>query len=1242
MTEIIQPIPARIKNVAIGGHVAGTEDIIDDTLGKTQQTINQEVDNKIEALTSQDIEVVSALPAVGDADPKKIYRVTGTTSYTDYMLNPAGTAFSQLATFSFPGIDDEPTAGSDNLVKSKDIAKFVKVDTIIGTLNTTVLGGSAPVTSGTIVANPSGTYGFYYAPVVKGRKYIIHVSGVLLRTAYIAVAFSDVEPENGVTVTALKTVEQDKNYNYDFEYVANANGFLLQYNQSLTSGAIKIDEYKQSSIGEVVNSNKIEVDNNLKILKTSVSRNVEDVAELKGSIPATSNIIVAASGGYGFKYIQVIKGNEYIIEANAITIPTGNYLITAFSRLTPAGGVYVEPLQTKEDVDVGTFRYEFVAEEDGYLLQYNQSLTSGSIIFTEISYEDGLDKTMQRLEDVETSQSDIYNTLSTPIENPIIDVDIWKGFCAASSGEFRIGVSTWGFKYIPVVSGNSYKVIADNVALIYPQYAAIAFSTIVPVDHSRGVVLKTVDTGSGSVSYTFEYTAVQDGYLMVYNHNLSQGSIAFFSIDNSLERTMQRIEDLEQGAGETGGIPRRKLNIVCSGSSITWGGGTNGVLDSSMVKYIDSFLKETYAKTLLADSAKVSYSNTPTVITNTLLYGGSANMLEGNGASVEFDLFGDEVAICQMKRRSDDYGLMKVTADGVQIGVFDNRNNIQTNEETFTGTNLKEIKLSFSCTFNHRIYINGSDTPLDSVIINDKLVPASIPSNCDAWVFRGPKTNGAETCHYIQFADSLGDISSVRVIYDYGRIIAHERSTIGQLTDDEYANESFYGKSNVSYDPANPTTGIGGGIEFRAIDDRAFFVHKFTEAKNRHYKIEIIGGENPYFIFNFATNRYHNLMNAGIGGWQLSDLLSYSGGMNNYTQFFKYYRPDIIFEEAMTNDDWESWGAVRRISRSIGEVTLTELQKMHQLEVSKITYNSSTNNYAVEMCTGIINSITPTSLISSDIVGTATQVGDIIRIGNYHGDMQQVTCRKITEVNTATGEVRWLEPITAYSVSMIDDIQDLVGAEINIRNIEPYKAKYVELINKIHAISPATKIVVVHNGLPNLWTRQLWGYEIVHAELAKEHNNVEFVDAQQHILDTMNRTISGNRHEVVTSTGVDTYVLTFQGTQYKGWQGFKVLVNGVDVYGKDAYVEMAMAYRLKDTYSGASVNKTSPYDRSKCDWVTNGVSPFTLHFIKNVPAVDDTIEVQYADTLWSGDFCHVQDVGAQAYAESYKEMLDKL
>lgn len=40
--EFTIPIPARLKNVAKGGHVAGAEDIIDDALGKEQSEINQE------------------------------------------------------------------------------------------------------------------------------------------------------------------------------------------------------------------------------------------------------------------------------------------------------------------------------------------------------------------------------------------------------------------------------------------------------------------------------------------------------------------------------------------------------------------------------------------------------------------------------------------------------------------------------------------------------------------------------------------------------------------------------------------------------------------------------------------------------------------------------------------------------------------------------------------------------------------------------------------------------------------------------------------------------------------------------------------------------------------------------------------------------------------------------------------------------------------------------------------------
>lgn len=43
MTEQISPIPARVKNVAIGGHVAGADDIYDEILMENQEVINSRI-----------------------------------------------------------------------------------------------------------------------------------------------------------------------------------------------------------------------------------------------------------------------------------------------------------------------------------------------------------------------------------------------------------------------------------------------------------------------------------------------------------------------------------------------------------------------------------------------------------------------------------------------------------------------------------------------------------------------------------------------------------------------------------------------------------------------------------------------------------------------------------------------------------------------------------------------------------------------------------------------------------------------------------------------------------------------------------------------------------------------------------------------------------------------------------------------------------------------------------------------
>lgn len=145
MAEQITQIPARLKNIANNGHVAGALDIIDDVLNKTQDQINQEridddtaLRNAIQGLSQSEI-VIGPLPQTGEAG--KIYRVPGTNSYSDYSWN--GSQFVLMATYN-NGVDDVPTAYSDNLAKSGGIysAIFNEVHPQIRT--TQPVGGMLP------------------------------------------------------------------------------------------------------------------------------------------------------------------------------------------------------------------------------------------------------------------------------------------------------------------------------------------------------------------------------------------------------------------------------------------------------------------------------------------------------------------------------------------------------------------------------------------------------------------------------------------------------------------------------------------------------------------------------------------------------------------------------------------------------------------------------------------------------------------------------------------------------------------------------------------------------------------------------------------------------------------------------------------------------------------------------------------------------------------------------------------
>ena len=72
-------------------------------------------DAEIALLNGAEVIVVEDHTQVSSPDPQKIYREIGTSSYTDWMNQ--GSGWKAIATYN-PGIDNKPTDGSNNLVKS--------------------------------------------------------------------------------------------------------------------------------------------------------------------------------------------------------------------------------------------------------------------------------------------------------------------------------------------------------------------------------------------------------------------------------------------------------------------------------------------------------------------------------------------------------------------------------------------------------------------------------------------------------------------------------------------------------------------------------------------------------------------------------------------------------------------------------------------------------------------------------------------------------------------------------------------------------------------------------------------------------------------------------------------------------------------------------------------------------------------------------------------------------------------
>ena len=678
------------------------------------------------------------------------------------------------------------------------------------------------------------------------------------------------------------------------------------------------------------------------------------------------------------------------------------------------------------------------------------------------------------------------------------------------------------------------------------------------------------------------------------NHNLND------IVGDLLER-----EDNIDKISPNAWFPLEGKNVVFLGSSNVWGDGF--LFYSYLKEAVDYLYKSSGA---FNSSLNLSIDNATIITNNQKFLDGVAKKIEGLGSEIVFTHYGSELNVCQVIERTSNYAIIGVYDGDTKIAEFTNHNEtIGSNIENFVGDGSKtKFELSRCFTYNHVLTVNNS---LVTVQLNTQGYGATFPDGVDALIIRGLNSEG-EVVHSIWFKTAPASDANIEISYDYGETICFVKSTVGE---DEYGvNESAYGDGVISYDPVHPA-GISSGLDYRLVNEKSFFRYWFDSDEKRRITLKIEGGENPYFIFNFASSVFHNIMNAGIGGYTAEKFNTEEDNpTTSWRNIADYFTPDWVSIGLTGNDDWNNFP--RKIHRNI-TMTLAELQSYPSLEIQKIEYNQELNNYTVTVNSGTIASITRTSLTCDSIKNSSVVAGDFARIGTYTGDLRQVQTRKIETVNTETGEITWDEPLHLNEYLCIDSLTDLVGQDVSIRSIDNYMENMNTLICNIKRINPKCKICLFNVYYVDMWNRNVSEYPYIQYWVAEKFDDSVFVvDAWKYARDYCE--LSRKTSIVLTADGSSE--LSFESPNNLGHiEGIEVWVNNKNVYGKDCYFKTGWYYSVDTDLSGSDLNweGSNTYLRPK----DNRIKPKII-WVKNIPIRDTQVEIRYATRQWSSDYAH--------------------
>lgn len=376
-------IPCRLKNAAVGGHVAGTEDIYDDVIGKDQQVINSEIDGRVTAQSNALLQETSN-------------RVSGDNSLQNQI--DAGIREAEGLVF-----DTVPTKESANPVLSgglytsrKQMLESMAETRVTSKVITAYsLTGLTITDEGEISLPSSGTASYYKLfihPVIKGT--IIHATAGLLdgytTTRKYCIGFSKLlpEPVDASTLVGIILENFEKSLvksdeDLDLTVIAPFDGYLFRYYWSdgnvwnssksslkcypplpvrnsdeepavnsqnwVTSGGVFEEFYKDRTKGKTLISTAMAQQNKLYLAD--------------GVVKTTTTAYIM------LPYYPCVKGECFALKYQATT--TGANISTiVFAVWTPSkpvAGVSYTSLHLNYVTDTDEHEIRLVAPDDGYI-----------------------------------------------------------------------------------------------------------------------------------------------------------------------------------------------------------------------------------------------------------------------------------------------------------------------------------------------------------------------------------------------------------------------------------------------------------------------------------------------------------------------------------------------------------------------------------------------------------------------------------------------------------------------------------------------------------------------------------------------------------------------------------------------------------------------------------------------------------------------------------------------------------